>query len=85
MVAVAIACLPIFVTGREIARWEGGLFFAYYLAYTSYVVMAAMQHAALDLYGTAMLWFVLPLTGVTLAVLFARDRLDSRSNDDRRT
>jgi hypothetical protein len=47
--------------------------------------MAAMQHAALDLYGTAMLWFVLPLTGVTLAVLFARDRLDSRSNDDRRT
>jgi cation:H+ antiporter len=85
MVAVAIACLPIFVTGREIARWEGGLFFAYYLAYTAYVVMAAMQHAALDLYGTAMLWFVLPLTGVTLAVLFARDRLDSRSNDDRRT
>jgi cation:H+ antiporter len=78
MVAVAIACLPIFVTGREIARWEGGLFFAYYLAYTAYVVMAAMHHAALDLYGTAMLWFVLPLTGVTLAVLFARDHVNGR-------
>ncbi|RKT44760.1 calcium/sodium antiporter [Thiocapsa rosea] len=78
MVAVAIACLPIFVTGREIARWEGGLFFAYYLAYTAYVVMAAMHHAALDVYGAAMLWFVLPLTGVTLAVLFARDHVSSR-------
>ncbi len=74
MVAVAIACLPILVTGREIAGWEGGLF----LAYTAYVVMAAMHHAALDLYGTAMLWFVLPLTGVTLAVLFARDHVNGR-------
>lgn len=78
MAAVSIACLPIFVTGREIARWEGGLFFAYYLAYTGYVVMAAMHHTALDLYGTAMLWFVLPLTGITLAVLFARDHVNGR-------
>ncbi|MCS7102198.1 MAG: calcium/sodium antiporter, partial [Burkholderiaceae bacterium] len=26
MLAVAVACLPIFITGREIARWEGALF-----------------------------------------------------------
>ncbi|MGE5153600.1 MAG: calcium/sodium antiporter [Bdellovibrio bacteriovorus] len=75
MLAVAVACLPIFVTGREIARWEGGLFFAYYIAYTVYVVMAAMQHAALGAYAGAMLWFVLPLTAVTLTVLLARDHL----------
>ncbi len=36
MVAAAVACLPIFITGREIARWEGALFLAYYLAYTLY-------------------------------------------------
>jgi cation:H+ antiporter len=83
MVAVAVACLPIFVTGREIARWEGGLFFAYYLAYTTYVVLASMHHAALGLYGTAMLWFVLPLTVVTLLVLLAREHLDGRHNGTR--
>lgn len=73
MLVVALACLPIFVTGREIARWEGALFFAYYIAYTAYVVMAAMQHAALGAYSGAMLWFFLPLTAVTLMALFARD------------
>ncbi|MFB1488895.1 MULTISPECIES: hypothetical protein [unclassified Thiocapsa] len=51
---------------------------AYYTDYTAYVVMAAMQHAALDLYGTAMLWFILPLTGITLAVMFARDHVNGR-------
>jgi cation:H+ antiporter len=73
MLAVAVACLPIFATGREIARWEGGLFFAYYIAYTVYLALAALQHAALGAYETAMLWFVLPLTAVTLAVLCLRD------------
>ncbi|HNS94162.1 MAG TPA: calcium/sodium antiporter, partial [Thauera sp.] len=29
MLAVAFACLPIMITGREIARWEGGVFLAY--------------------------------------------------------
>jgi cation:H+ antiporter len=30
MLAVALACLPIFATGHVIARWEGALFFGYY-------------------------------------------------------
>jgi cation:H+ antiporter len=73
MLAVAVACLPIFATGREIARWEGGLFLGYYIAYTLYLFLASVQHAALGAYEAAMLWFVLPLTAVTLAVLCARD------------
>jgi cation:H+ antiporter len=75
MIAVAVACLPIFVTGREIARWEGGVFLAYYVAYTVYLVMAATQHAALGVYADAMLWFVLPLTVVTLLVLLVRHHI----------
>ena len=73
MLAVAVACLPIFATGREIARWEGGLFLGYYIAYTLYLFLASVQHAALGAYEVAMLWFVLPLTAVTLTVLCARD------------
>jgi cation:H+ antiporter len=72
MVAVAFACLPIFFTGREIARWEGALFLGYYVAYTAYLILAATGNGALGAYGTAMLWLVLPLTGITLLVLAAR-------------
>ncbi len=83
MLAVAVACLPIFVTGREIARWDGSLFFAYYIAYTVYGVMAAVRHAALGAYSTGMPWFILPLTAVTLMVLFARHHLSQNGNGPR--
>lgn len=69
MIAVSIACLPTFVTGLRIARWEGALFLAYYVAYTAYVVLAATEHESLEAYRTGMVFFVLPLTGVTLLVV----------------
>jgi cation:H+ antiporter len=66
MLAVALACLPIFLTGREIARWEGGVFLGYYVAYVAYLILAAQEHDALPFYSQAMLSFVIPLTVVTL-------------------
>ena len=72
MIAVAIACLPIFFTGHVIARWEGALFLFFYTAYASFVVLKAAQSAALPTLQHAMTYFVLPLTVVTLAVLAAR-------------
>jgi len=69
MIATAVACLPIFFTGRVIARWEGTLFLGYYGAYTIYLLLAATQHDALSTFSTAMWAFVLPLTAVTLLVL----------------
>lgn len=72
MVAAAVACLPIFLTGHSIARWEGGLFLAYYVAYVAYLALAATRHDALPAFSQAMVVFVLPLTAVTLAVLAVR-------------
>jgi cation:H+ antiporter len=72
MLAVALACLPVFISGREIARWEGGLFVAYYVAYVAYLILAAQQHDALPWFSSAMLGFVLPLTVVTLVVVLIR-------------
>ena len=68
MLAALAACLPVFLTGRQIARWEGALFLAYYLAYTAYLVMAAQRHQGIDAFADAMLGFVLPLTVVSLGV-----------------
>jgi cation:H+ antiporter len=72
MIAVAVACMPIFFTGYRIARWEGALFLGYYAAYTLYLVLAATKHDALPVFSTAMMVFVIPLTVVTLAIVTFR-------------
>lgn len=69
MLAAAVACLPIFVTGREVARWEGAVFVAYYAAYTAYLILRAQEHDALPAYSSLMMGFVGPLTLVTLVVM----------------
>ncbi len=72
LVATAVACLPIFFNGRIIARWEGALFLAYYIAYTTYLILAVTGHSTLPLFSAAMLFFAIPLTLVTLAVVTVR-------------
>nr|WP_282453010.1 calcium/sodium antiporter [Lysobacter sp. CAU 1642] len=73
MIAVAFACLPVFIVGRTIARWEGALFLFYFVAYTAYLILAARDHDALDEYSGVMLGFVVPLTVVTLVVSLTRN------------
>ncbi len=68
MIVVALACLPIFFTGMQIARWEGILFLVYYVAYTAFLFMNATRHALLPLFNAAMV-FALPLTLITLMIL----------------
>jgi cation:H+ antiporter len=72
MIAVAVACLPIFFTGHVIARWEGALFLGYYVVYTLYLILAVAQHAALPVVNMTMVWFVIPLTVLTLLVVTLR-------------
>jgi len=71
MTAAAVACLPVFFTGRMIARWEGAVFLAYYVGYTAYLVLATQRHEATEALSDAMLGFVLPITLLTLAVSLA--------------
>lgn len=77
MLAVAFACLPIFLTGREIARWEGAVFFLYYVAYVAYLIMDTQGHDALPAFSNVMLTFVVPITVLTLAVSFVRHHKQS--------
>ena len=72
MIAVSVACLPIFFTGNLIARWEGLLFLGYYVAYTAYLVLNSMHHEALPLLSLVMVSFVIPITVITLAVVTLR-------------
>ena len=72
MIAASVACLPIFFTGHLIARWEGGLFCGYYVAYTLYLLLNAVQHDGLRMFSTAMWMFVIPLTVITMLVSVLR-------------
>ena len=72
MTAVAVAALPVFITGT-VARWQGALFLGYYAAYLGYVVLDASGHDGLEAYSTVMMFFVLPLTAsILIAVLLQR-------------
>jgi cation:H+ antiporter len=71
MVAVALALVPIAFTGFTVARWEGALFVAYYLAYAVYVLLDATGHDALEPYSEVMLGFVVPITVFWLGLLVA--------------
>jgi len=72
MIGVAIACLPIFFIGYRISRREGALFLCYAVAYVAYLILGATQHPAQRVFGSVMLYFVVPLTVITLAVLAMR-------------
>ena len=79
MLAVALACLPIFISGREIARWEGVVFLLYYAAYTAYLILASQAHDALQQFSAVMLYFVVPLTVITMAVSLFKHRRAGRT------
>ena len=79
MLAVALACLPIFISGREIARWEGVVFLLYYAAYTAYLILASQAHDALQQFSAVMLYFVVPLTVITMAVSLFKHRRVGRT------
>jgi cation:H+ antiporter len=74
MVAVAMACLPIFFAGLRIPRWIGALFLAYYCAYVAFLVLDATDHEALPIFSGIMLSFVVPLTVVTLSIVLVKAR-----------
>jgi len=68
MVAVALACVPIFFTGQAIERWEGGLFLFHYVVYTTYLVVNARDAVA----GAQMQWVILVvLLPLTILLLIA--------------
>lgn len=81
MLAVSVACLPIFFTGMSIARWEGALFLAYYVAYTAYLILDATRHEALPAFSMIMGVFVVPLTGITLTLLGVKAFIASRRRE----
>lgn len=76
MVAVMLACLPLFLD-LSIGRLKGLCFLVAYTIYTTYLVLVATGSEAMPGFREAMLSYVLPITGVMLvsvAIQSARKR-----------
>jgi cation:H+ antiporter len=72
MIAVAIACLPIFFTDYVVTRREGWLFLAYYATYTAYLLFHATHHDSLGVLSAMMIAFVVAFTVVAIGRLLRR-------------
>lgn len=72
MIGVALACLPIFFTGQTISRSEGAVFFAYYIAYTIYLLLMATNNPALSAFSKILFYGAIPLTALGLIVFSMR-------------
>jgi len=79
MLATFLACLPVFLSGQLIARWHGAVFFTYYVAYVTYLIMKSQAHAALPAFSSVMLSFVVPITVVTLVVVMVRYQTNTQA------
>ena len=80
MIAVSLACLPVF-WGGIIARWQGAIFLLCYAAYTVFLILQAQNHAALPVLNRVMLWIVLPLTTLVLVSAAFWGRRQNRSEE----
>jgi cation:H+ antiporter len=82
MIVVAAAVLPIAFTGSQIARWEGGLFFLYFVAYNTYIWIETIQHQTYrQIFIPTMLWFVIPLSVLTLLVTVLQEHRERNNGN----
>jgi cation:H+ antiporter len=81
MVAVAVLCLPVFANGSVLDRREGVIFVALYAAYVGWLVVDALDHGLRGLYGSVMVFVIVPLVSITVVVVWARGRSDAISAD----
>lgn len=71
LIAASLLCIPIFYTGFRIARWEGGLFLFFYLAYLFYLYLSNTGHVWLEEFTYYMIYYILPVAGLSLLIVTA--------------
>ena len=68
MIAVSLACLPVFFTFGEINRLEGAFFLLYYGAYVVFLFLMNSSHDGIQAFSRFMLLFVGPVTLLALVL-----------------
>lgn len=79
MVAVSIACIPIFIAGFNLTRSDGIIFLFYYSSYLAYLVLDAYESPIIQMTEKVFLFGVLPATLIYMVwrVILYRKRVKS--------
>lgn len=62
MIAVSIACIPIFIAGFNLTRLDGILFLFYYSSYLIYLVLDTLGSGIIPVFENVFLFGILPVT-----------------------
>lgn len=81
MVAVAVLCFPIFLSGNVIRRHEAALFLIYYGIYTGFLIAEANNPDLKERFGSVILYGVLPLTAFALFISLGKHLLGRNPPD----
>ncbi len=73
MAGSALVCLPVFITGHRVSRFEGALLISGYVGYTGYLILRGLEHPILSDYVGIVLSYGLPALVLTLVVSLQRD------------
>jgi len=74
MLGASLLALPLFFTGKTMARWEGALFVGLYIAYSCYLVFAATNSPLLSSFASVMLYAAIPAVCLVVAVTTLREQ-----------
>jgi cation:H+ antiporter len=66
MIAVSLACFPIFFAGYRISRPNGAILLVFYVGYVVYLIFDTTHNSSLKTYQTALIYVVAPLTVFSL-------------------
>ncbi len=69
MIAIAVVCLPIFFAGYEITRFNGAIFFTFYLLYVVYLIFSSTAHPAFATYQKVLGYGVVPIAAIGLLAI----------------
>ena len=72
MLAAALICLPVFFTGFRITRPEGAVLLMFYVLYTGYIILVENSWDYLSIFGTVIIYLVIPLTIMAFIIMVYR-------------
>ncbi|MAT39788.1 MAG: sodium:calcium antiporter [Ectothiorhodospiraceae bacterium] len=81
MIGVAVLCIPVFVNGLELSRWEGALFLFYFGFYVFYLTMKSLRPESLDVLNMLFLYVFLPITIILILGSFVKIKSEVKPED----
>jgi cation:H+ antiporter len=72
MIAISIVCLPFFITGYKIVRWEGFYFIISYMLYIMFLIAYSTNQIVIRPVYAALFVFIIPVCLITLSTVIIR-------------